>query len=63
MTDAEKLLEKCVNALYDVVATLAVEVDAMGVMSERTGKSINRAFEKYSAAHYDLLHLEDGEES
>ena len=63
MSDAEKKLERCVDALYDVVSMLAVEIDAAGLMSEEDGKRVLRAFDKYSAAHYDLLHLEDGEES
>lgn len=62
MSEAEKRLEKCVDALYKVLAIIAVEVDAMGVMAESTGRSINRAFEQYSAAHYELMHLEDEEE-
>ena len=63
MTDAERKLERCVAALYDVLSILAVEVDAAGLMSEEDGKRVLRSFDKYSAAHYDLLHLEDGEES
>ena len=55
MTETEKNLMKCIESLYSVLVTVAVCVDD-GRFSQEEGNSINRAFNSYSAAHYDLLH-------
>lgn len=58
MTETEKLLLKCIESLYSVLATVAVCVDD-GRFSQEEGNAINRAFSAYNAAHYDLLHEVD----
>lgn len=55
MTETEKRLLKCIESLYSVLATVAVCVDD-GRFSQKEGDAINRAFNAYSSAHYDLLH-------
>jgi len=55
MTETEKSLMKCIESLYSVLVTVAVSVDD-GRFSQEEGNNISRAFNSYSAAHYDLLH-------
>lgn len=61
MSDSEKLMIKCIDALQSMVTILSVAVDGTGI--EIDGEGYRRAYGKYSAAHYDLIHLEDGDVS
>lgn len=56
MSDAEKLLLKCVESLMTVAATMAVILDYEGSVRPDEGKTLNKAFSNYNSAHYDLLH-------
>lgn len=61
MSDSEKLMIKCIDALQSMVTILSIAVGEACV--EIDGEGYQRAYGKYSAAHYDLIHLEDGDVS
>lgn len=56
MSETEKLLLKCVESLMTVASTVAVILDSEGKVRPDEAGTLNRAFNAYSAAHYDLLH-------
>lgn len=54
MSDYNKALLKCLEALSSMVSLVAVIVDD-GRMSEQEGRAFNRAYSKWNAAHQDLV--------
>ena len=54
MSDYNKALLKCLEALSSMVSLVAVIVDD-GRMSEQEGRSFNRAYGKWNAAYQDLM--------
>lgn len=56
MSETEKLLLKCIESLMTVISIVAVILDSEGKVRPDEGGALNRAFNSYSSAHYDLLH-------
>lgn len=54
MSEYDKALLKCLEALSSMVALVAVIVDD-GRMSEQEGRTFNRTYDKWNAAHQDLM--------
>ena len=54
MSEYDKALLKCLEALSSMVALVAVHVDD-GRMSEQEGRAFSRAYSKWNAAHQDLM--------
>lgn len=63
MSDYNKALLKCLEALSSMVSMVAVIVDD-GRMSEQEGRAFNRAYSKWNVAHQDLMRAmkEDADE-
>lgn len=59
MTTKEKLFLKLIESLMTVVSIVAVVLDFDGKLRTEEARTINRAFNAYSAAHYDLLHVKE----
>ena len=61
MSDYNKALLKCLEALSSMVSLVAVIVDD-GHMSEQEGRAFHRAYSKWNAAYQDLVRaMKDGE--
>lgn len=54
MSEYDKALLECLEALTRMVALVAVIVDD-GRMSEQEGRAFNRTYDKWNAAHQDLM--------
>ena len=54
MSDYNKALLKCLEALSSMVSQVAVIVDD-GRMSEQEGRAFNRTYGKWKAAYQDLV--------
>lgn len=54
MSDYDKALLKCLEALSSMVALVAVHVDD-GRMSEQEAWAFNRTYGKWNAAYQDLV--------
>lgn len=54
MSEYDKALLKCLAALSSMVVLVAVIVDD-GRMSEQEGREFNRTYDKWHAAHQDLM--------
>ena len=63
MSDYNKALLKCLEALSSMVSLVAVIVDD-GRMSEQEGRSFNRSYSKWNVAYQDLMRAmkEDADE-
>lgn len=63
MSDYNKALLKCLEALSSMVSLVAVIVDD-GHMSEQEGRAFNRTYSKWNVAHQDLMRAmkEDADE-
>lgn len=59
MSDYDKALLKCLEALSSMVALVAVHVDD-GRMSEQEGRAFSRAYSKWNAAYQDLVRAMKG---
>ena len=59
MSDYNKALLKCLEALSSMVSLVAVIVDD-GRMSEQEGRAFNRAYSKWNAAYQDLMQAMKG---
>lgn len=60
MSDYDKALLQCLEALSSMVVQVAVFVDEH--MSEREARAFDRAFYKWDAAHQDLMRAMKGNE-
>lgn len=56
MSGREALMLKCIEALMDMNVILAVSIDSNSGLD---GEAYYRAYGKYNAAHYDLIHADD----
>lgn len=61
ITDYNKDLLKCLEALSSMVSLVAVIVDD-GRMSEQDGRAFNRAYREWNAAYQDLKRIMNGDE-
>lgn len=59
MSEYDKALLKCLEALSSMVALVAVHVDD-GRMSEQEGRAFSRAYSKWNAAYQDLVRAMKG---
>lgn len=55
MSNRDKALLKCLEALTSMVSIIAAAFGSLGYMSEKEASSFERAYGRYTAAHIDLI--------
>ena len=61
MTNHDKALLKCLEALASMVNIIAAAFGSLGYISQEEANSLERAYGRYNAGHIDLMRAMKGD--